>query len=345
MGIVSLNQQQKRLQISSFEMSNEIVFSYFDKLPAGERDEKLHRALYIGVLALMEDRISAFLSKTANELGTELESLKIIFDMKKELFYKTSIKGTFAEEDIAEYLIEFISQQRYSDKIYLTGNSAGKLPKNKTGDIVCEVNGKDDLKIVFECKFDKGIRLGDIQSKDIFTKNSDTAWSQLLEAQANRDGKVSIIVFDISLIDNSILSVVQDVKFIPSVGFIAIIDSNKGDYKNLAIAFMLARDITLNSKAVSLDKDVLMLIINRVIKDISEAMNIKNLVLSNIDNCKKILMQLEKGMLLMEFNQKYLAKFLSDGQLSKDDLLNFYSGDDVKERYKAIEADIKTMGV
>jgi len=74
-------------------------------------------------------------------------------------------------------------------------------------------------------------------------------------------------------------------------------------------------------------------------------MNIKNLVLSNIDNCKKILLQLDKGMLLMEFNQRYLAKFLSDGQLSKEDLLNFYSGDDVKERYKAIEADIKTMGV
>ena len=66
-------------------MDNEIVFNYFDNLPATERDNKLIRAIYIGVLAMMEDRISSFLSKTSNELGTELESLKMIFEMKKEL--------------------------------------------------------------------------------------------------------------------------------------------------------------------------------------------------------------------------------------------------------------------
>lgn len=61
------------------------------------------KALYIGVLALMEDRLSAFLSKTSNELGTELESLKMIFEMKKEIFYKSSIKGVLAEEEIADF--------------------------------------------------------------------------------------------------------------------------------------------------------------------------------------------------------------------------------------------------
>src|SRR5690554_7138348 len=101
---LSINQKLKRIEISSFELDNEIVFNYFDNLPAAERDEKLVRAIYIGVLALMEDRISAFLSKTSNELGTELESLKMIFEMKKELFYKSTIKGTLAEDEIAEFL-------------------------------------------------------------------------------------------------------------------------------------------------------------------------------------------------------------------------------------------------
>ena len=67
-----------------------VIFNYFNNLPAMERDEKFIRALYLGVLALMEDRLSAFLSKTNNELGTELESLKMIFEMKKELFYKST---------------------------------------------------------------------------------------------------------------------------------------------------------------------------------------------------------------------------------------------------------------
>ena len=207
MPTIKLNQQLKRVEIDKFELDNEIVFNYFNNLPASDRDEKLFRALYIGVLALMEDRISSFLSKTTNELGTELESLKMIFEMKKELFYKTTVKGILAEEDIADFLNSFFVDKKIKDRALLTGNTAGNLPKNKTGDIICEINGDEDLKIAVECKFDKSVRFGDIETKEIFTRKTDTAWSQLVEADANRNSKVSIIVFDISLVDNSILKV------------------------------------------------------------------------------------------------------------------------------------------
>lgn len=180
----------------------------------------------------------------------------MIFEMKKELFYKSAIKGTLAEDEIAEFLNQYFADRRLKDRAFLTGNSAGNIPSNKTGDIICEVKGTADLKIAIECKFDKSVRLGDIESKDIFTRKSDTAWSQLIETQANRDSKVSLIVFDISLVENSILKNFKNVGYIPGVGFIAIINSQKGDYSNLAIAYMLARDIALNAKEVELDKDI-----------------------------------------------------------------------------------------
>jgi hypothetical protein len=308
-----------------------------------ERDEKLLRAIYIGVLALMEDRISAFLSKTSNELGTELESLKMIFEMKKELFYKSTIKGVLAEDEIAEFLNNFFQEKRLKDKAILTGNTAGKIARNKTGDIVCEVNGDNNLKIVVECKFDKSVRLGDIESKDIFTRKTDTAWSQLIEAEANRDGRVSIIVFDRSLVDNSILKFSENVGYISGVGLIAIIDSQKGDYSNLSIAYMLARDIAINAKQIDFDKDLLAILVNRIIKDINEILSVKSLVNNNIENNKAILKQLEKSILLMEFNQSYMKKFLTDGTLTKKDLLEFYSGEDVRDKFKPIEKEINDI--
>ncbi len=88
MTTIKVNQQLKRIEIKEFELENQIVFNYFNNLPADERDEKFLRAIYIGVLALMEDRISSFLLKTCNELGTELESLRMIFEMKNEFFYR-----------------------------------------------------------------------------------------------------------------------------------------------------------------------------------------------------------------------------------------------------------------
>ena len=341
--MISLNQQLKRVEISNFEIENQIVFNYFDNLPATERDEKLLRAVYIGILALMEDRISSFLAKTNNELGTELESLKMIFEIKKELFYKSTIKGILAEDEIAEFLNNYFQERRIKDKAFLTGNTAGSLPKNKTGDIICEINGNPDLKIAIECKFDKSVRFGDIETKDIFTRKSDTAWSQLIEAQANREAKVSLIVFDISLVENSILKNFENVGYIPEIGFVAIINSQKGDYSNLAIAYMLARDIALNAKPVELEKDLLAILVNRIIKDINEVLTIKSLVLNNIDNNKAILKQLEKSILLMEFNQEYLKKFLNDGTLTKKDLLDYYSGEDVKDKYKLIEKEINSI--
>lgn len=209
--MLKINQQLKRVEISNFEIENQIVFNYFDNLPASERDGKLLRAIYIGVLALMEDRMSTFLSKISNELGTELESLKMIFDMKKELFYKSSIKGILAEDEIVDFLNQYFVEKRLKDRVILTSNKAGTILRNKTGDIISEVDGNPNIRIAIECKFDKNVRLGDIETKDLFTRKTDTAWSQLLEAQANRDAKVSLIVFDISLVDNSVLRKFENV--------------------------------------------------------------------------------------------------------------------------------------
>lgn len=343
MSTIKINQKLKRVEVQKFELDNTIVFNYFDNLPSNQRDGKLVRALYIGVLALMEDRISSFLSKTSNELGTELESLKMIFEMKKELFYKSTIKGVLAEDEIAEALNDFFKSRRMKDLALLTGNAAGDLPKNKTGDIICQVNGDSDLKIAIECKFDKSIRLGEINSKDLFIRKTDTAWSQLIETNANRNSRVSLIVFDISLVDNSILKYTENVGYIPEIGFVAIIDSQKGDYSNLMIAYMLARDIAINAKTIEFDKEVMAVIVTRIIKDINEIKAIKTLVEKNIDNNKDILKQLEKSMLLMDFNQKYLTQFLATGTLTKKDLLEFYMGEEIKDQYKLIEKDINDL--
>lgn len=340
---LKINQQLKRIEISSFEIENEVVFNYFNNLSSDERDSKLIKAIYIGVLALMEDRIASFLSKTSNELGTELESLKMIFEMKKELFYKSTVKGALAEEEIAEFLNEYFTKRKLKDKAILTGNIAGELAKNKTGDIICEIEGSSDLKIGIECKFDKSIKLGDVESKDVFIRKSDTAWSQLIETNANRNSKVSIIVFDISVVDNSILKFCDNVGYIPEIGFVAIINSQAGDYTNLSIAYMLARDIATKSKIIELDKDLLAVLVNRIIKDINEIVKVKTLVKQNIDTNKEILKQIEKSILLAEFNQQYLKTFLETGTLTKKDLLAFYMGEEVKDKFKLLEKDIENI--
>src|SRR5690606_4022304 len=106
---------------------------------------------------------------------------------------------------------------------------------------------------------------------------------------------------------------------------IAIIDTQRGDYTNLAIAYNLARDIALNAKTLDLDKDLLSAIMNKIIKDLTDIVSIKDLVMTNIENNKKILGQLEKSVLSVDFSKKYLTKFLQTGTISKEDIFDFYS--------------------
>ena len=51
MAIAKLDQQSKSVRFSEFEISHELIFKYFDRLPEAQRDAALTRALQIGVAA------------------------------------------------------------------------------------------------------------------------------------------------------------------------------------------------------------------------------------------------------------------------------------------------------
>ncbi len=343
MSIVKLNQKLNRIEVKDFELENNVAFAFFDRLPEADRDEQFQRALYIGVLALMEDRFSSFLSKTSNELGTQLESLKMIFEMKKEIFFKTAVKGILAEAEIASFLEGFVKNRNFKDSVVLTGSAKGSLLRNKTGDIVCSLDNRENRNIVIECKFDKSVKFGDPRDRDIFLNKTDTAWSQLLEAQVNRESEMAIIVFDISLVDAQILKIVNNVGYISGLGFIAIIDSQKDDFSNLGIAYSLAREILVSDNRKSIDATIINTFVGRMLKSLDDILSIKHLVERNIETNHQILKQIEKSMLMADFFHKYISKYIKDGKLNKDDLLDFYFADDVKEKYKILEKEIESL--
>lgn len=337
---VKLNTKLKRIEISNVEIESELAFAYFQSLPESERDAALLRAFNIGVLAIQQDRLAAFLARTKNELGTELESLKILFDLNSEIYSKSSVKGSVGEAQIAEFLSDFLAGKGIKDGVELTGNIPGIIPKNKTGDIVCQLDGVEDRRVVIECKFDKSIPLGELQKRDWYGNNLDTAWSQLIEAKANRDADESIIVLDRSSINAALLKLVENIAYVPKVGFIVIIDSLRGDFDNLGAAYLVARSLAAANPPTDCDNDLLLMLVERILADMKQMNEIKKLVQQNISNSKSILVNLERSQISIEFAQQYLTKFLADGRLSKKDLLDFYSGGDVKKRYLAIEATI-----
>lgn len=341
--IVSLDKQNRRVKIAAFELDNPLVFDFFNgKVAEADYDETLLRALYIGILAMQEDRLAAFFAKTENELGTHLESLKAIFEMKQEVFFKTAVKGMAAEEDIIDYLNTFFSRRGYADTAEPSGTKRGALPGNKTGDILCHVDGsKKDCDIAIEAKFDKSYKWGDIREKDVFTKKADTAWSQILEAKANRQSRVGVIVFDRSLVDKSITDQVENAGFIKGVGFVAIVDSQRGDYSNLAIVYDLARDLVLADTTYNAENDTLALLVKRLLKDLDGMLAVTKQC-DAIDKANEAIRDtLQKNLLSFNFTKLYLEKFLKDGELNSGDLFAFYNAEDIKDKFRALKLEVK----
>lgn len=343
MAHIKLNQGLRRIEVSKLEIENDLAFEHFDRLPADQRDAEFIKAFYIGVLALKQDRLAAFMARTNNELGTELETLKMMYEMKAELFAKSTVKGAEAELHIHEYLTKLVAENDHSDEIELTGNSAGSIPKNKTGDLLCHVNGNAGRKVVIECKFDKSIRLGKVEDVDWYGNKFDTALSQLIEAQANRECDQAIIVFDKSSVAPALLKTIGNISFRPKYGFIVIVDSLRSDYVNLGIAYLLARDLAAANPSLEVEHDLLLILMDRIIADANRLADIRGLVEDGIKKSQEVLSRLEQGCLSIEFCRAYLKKFLETGTLSRTDLLEFYSGKDLKLKYQPIHDNIMSL--
>ena len=363
---IRLSQSDKTVSVTKLVSHDSILFELMDKTPAGERTEMLNSVLHIGALAMLEDRIQHLISATERELFPKLEGFKRMFERKKLEFETTTQKGDKAEVDIVATLNDYIGEQGWSDVAQASGTLKGSLPRNKTGDVFCvlELDPETDegqTQLAIEVKFDKAVALGDPMVQDVFKSaetNSgglkksafDTAWSQLLETRANRDCPFSLIVFDKGVAHASVLKKVNDVCFLPGVpGFLVVVDSQSGDYRNLFVAYHIARDLALYAprEEGQIDAGLLELMVGRIIQYLGSAKKVCDLVEKNTAATVKMNKEVHKEMSrlvhLAQFTQDYLKKFLEQKTLTAKDLTEFYYAADAKVAWKQDAADLEKV--
>ncbi len=137
------NMIEKTLDIDSNSSSlgkMRILFEdYFDKRKGKISD----------LLSPFED--DSPIKKLKEEIFKKIQDLRdelIKEKATKELIEKTTLKGSNFEEVALETVEDFCSE--YEDKVSPTGDIQGK--NNKIGDIVIDINGNENKKIVIECK-------------------------------------------------------------------------------------------------------------------------------------------------------------------------------------------------
>ncbi len=363
---IRLGRDAKTVTVAKLVSHDSLLFELLDDTPVGERAEMLNSVLHIGALAMLEDRVHHLISATEREIFPKLEGFKRLFERKKMEFEKTTQKGEQAEVDIVQTLNEYIQGNGWSDLAQASGTLKGALPRNKTGDVLCvlELNPETSegaAQLAIEVKFDKAVALGDPMVQDIMKGSSstsgglkkssfDTAWSQLLETRANRECPFSLMVFDKRIAHKTVRERVQDVAFLPGVpGFLVMVDSQAGDYRNLFVAYHIARDLALYAprERETIDAGVLELLVGRIIQYLGSAQKVRDLVDKNTKETLKMTREVHKEMgrlvHLATFTQEYLKKFLVDKTLTARDLTEFYYAADAKAAWKQDNDHLEAM--
>lgn len=319
---IRVSSDEKTVSFPAFKATNPLVVNYFASLPDELRQSALERALAIGVMAMRDDRIAAFLSSTENELSLHLQSLKLMYEESTLALKSAPAKGAAGELAVADALCKFVELRKLPDSVQLIGNVAGALPKNKTGDLICTLGDGDDVPtVVIECKLDKSVRLGDPAFDGLTKGRSDTAWSQLIEAKANRGADVAIMVFSADTTDRSIGAFTDSVRYIAGIGYIVLIDLPRGDFRPLAIAYELAREQALSKHAQEVDAEQLDVLMRKMCADLNDALQVKGFIESARQNLDKALAQVEDSFVNFHSTREALLQFLKNGRLEGGQLL------------------------
>ncbi len=323
------------LHLQDVSIENPLVSEYLESLPATEREEVVIRALGIGVMAELKGEISHFLHETEGHLGKHLSSLKSLYELRSMRF-QTAGKGGDAEQQVMDVLNEFKEKAGFNeDQVKDLSRVTGQIPRNKTGDVLVEVNGNSDTAIGIEVKLDKGVKLGEILERDP-TAKSDTAVSQLLETAANRNTAVNIIVFDEDSVDATVSKqCVDGVRYLGGIGFIVIVSTRRNDFRTLALVYLLARDLVLAApKQAIADHHVLERIVERLVLVLNDYSTTRKDAEAIIKSAQKIITQSERTLRLAENTRDYLKNYLENGELSREQMLDFYQARGVAELMK-----------
>ena len=329
------------LQIQDVSIENPIVAEYLESLPASEREQAVVDAIGLGVMAAKKGELKHFLDQTEGELGKHFASLKALYELK-EMRFQTSGKGGDAEEQVMAVLNDFTEKAGFpDDNVRDLSRVAGAIPRNKTGDVLVEVDGDPNKAIAIEVKLDKGVKLGEILDRDPVAR-TDTAVGQLIETAANRSTAVNIIVFDEDSVDTTVSQqCVEGVRYLAGVGFIVIVSTRRNDFRTLALVYLLARDLVLaEPKQAIADHHVLEKIVERLVQVLTDYTSTRKDAEAIIKSAQKIITQSEKTLRLVESTRDYLKNYLATGELTQQQMLEFYQAAGVGELLRDFDKQI-----
>ena len=342
---IRIDQANETVTFPETTVVDRLVVELFDNADSGERQDLYDKVLRMGSYAYLEDRIGTFLGTTATTIGAEFEHLKLLFDRHQQSMV-TAEKGAIGEDAVASALEMVVGGRGWDDVITETGGIGGALDDgaNKTGDVVAHVGGPDGPRLAIEVKFDGNMPLGDVADAKHQQRRADTAWSQIVEAAANREAGMTMIVVDEGSASSSVAGAVEDVAWLEGAGLVVMVDVERGDFRNLVVAYTFARSLLLAAARPDLQPELLAVVVSRALTEVKRCLVARKHVEAIVESARKLLKDLGQSEAALESIVELLGSIDVDNHLGAAELFTLHRGEDVREALTRQAKELENLG-
>lgn len=297
----NLEREFKELLRNSESQSKDIKYMIEKTLDVDSNSSSLGkmRVLFEDYFDKRKGKISDLLSpfeddspikKLKEEIFKKIQELRDELIKEKttgEILEKTPLKGREFEDIVLETAEDFCSE--YEDKVSPTGDILGK--KNKIGDIVIDINGDENKRIVIECKD---------SSAYSYKKTMD----EINDAIENRNAKFGVFLFKSQ---SQIPSALTPVKITNNY---IVTSFDQGIYFAIRVArLFVERSMEARQKEIPIDE---------IQKEVEKIM----VKLSDFKNIHTKLTQIDNASDYIRKNIDRLKKDIEEGLISVKELLN-----------------------
>jgi hypothetical protein len=227
-----------------------------------------------------------------------------------------------------------------------TGGVGGALDDgaNKTGDVVARVGGPDGPRLAIEVKFDKKVTLGEVDDAKHQNNRADTAWSQIVEAAANREAGLAMIVVDQGSASSSVLAAVEDVAWLEGAGLVVLVDAERGDFRNLVVAYTFARSLLLAAARPDLQPELLAVVVSRALNEVKRCLAARKHVKAIVKSAEELLKELGQSEAALESIVELLGSIDANNPLGAAELFTLHRGEDVREALTRQAKELENLG-
>ena len=342
---IRIDQVNQTVWFPAVTVDDGLVVELFDKTADEKRQDLYDKVLRTGSYAYLEDRIGTFLGTTATTIGAEFEHLKLLFDRHQQSMV-TAEKGAIGEDAVAAALEMVVGGRGWGDVIIETGGVGGALDDgaNKTGDVVARVGGPDGPRLAIEVKFDKKVTLGEVDDAKHQNNRADTAWSQIVEAAANREAGLAMIVVDQGSASSSVLAAVEDVAWLEGAGLVVLVDAERGDFRNLVVAYTFARSLLLAAARPDLQPELLAVVVSRALNEVKRCLAARKHVKAIVKSAEELLKELGQSEAALESIVELLGSIDANNPLGAAELFTLHRGEDVRGALTRQAKELENLG-